>query len=332
MMQTAYEQALARVGSDRALLRQMYELMLLSREIDRVAGAADAHWHACTGEEAVLAACYCGWRETDWVAPHYRGMVPAAVARGADLRRLFAGFTGKATSHSGGRYRSDVCAPVEFKLIGLYSGALGPSLEYAAGTALAAKLDESDALAIAVFGDGTSSRGNVHEALNLAAVLALPVIYVCQNNQLAISTPVQRGVGARSVADRGAAYGMPGVAADGNDAVALRAAVEVAAARARAGEGPTLIEALTYRVAGHLVADPAAYRSGAEVEAWRGRDPVPRLRAHLLDRAMLSEAEDDSGRAALAARADAAMAQALADPDPGPEALAAGEVFARSPA
>jgi acetoin:2,6-dichlorophenolindophenol oxidoreductase subunit alpha len=329
-MRPTHDQALAQVSADRELLRQMYELMLLSREVDRVAGAADAHWHACTGEEAVLAACYCGLRADDWVAPHYRGMVPAAWARGADLRRLFAGFTGKTISYSGGRYRSDVCAPVEFKLIGLYSGALGPTLEYAAGTALAAKLDGRDSVAIAVFGDGTSSRGNFHEALNLSAVLKLPVVFVCQNNQFAISTPAERGVGARSIAERGAAYGIPGVATDGNDALALRAAIELALERARAGEGPTLIEAITYRVAGHLVADPAAYRSNDEVDDWRSRDPVERLRAHLIKQGMLTEAEDQAWRSRLCELADTAMAQAQADPDPGAEALAPESVFAGS--
>jgi TPP-dependent pyruvate/acetoin dehydrogenase alpha subunit len=321
-----------RVAADAALLREMYELMLTSREIDRVAGAADAHWHACEGEEAVLAACYCGLRADDWVAPHYRGMLPAALARGADLRQLFAGLTGKATSPSFGRYRSDICAPIEFNLIGLYSGALGPTLSYAAGVALAAKLDARDAVAIAVFGDGTSSRGDFHEAVNLAAVLALPVVYVCQNNQFAISTPSQRGVGARSIADRGAGYGIPGVAADGNDPIGLRAAVEVAIARARAGQGPTLIEALTYRVAGHLVADPAAYRSADDVAAWRERDPVARLRAHLVERGMLDAAADAALRERLRTQADAAMSQAQADPDPAPDALAADRVFAGSPA
>jgi TPP-dependent pyruvate/acetoin dehydrogenase alpha subunit len=324
----AWQAAQARVAADTALLPLMYETMLRSREIDRVAGAADGHWHACEGEEAVLAACYVGLRDDDWVAPHYRGMLQAATARGADLRRLFAGLSGKTTSYSRGRYRSDVCAPVEHNMIGLYSGALGPTLEYATGAALAARLDGRGAVAVVVFGDGTSSRGNAHEAINLAAVLKLPVVFVCQNNGFAISTPSASGVAARSIAARGEAYGIPGVAADGNDAIALRAAVEVAVARARAGDGPTLVEARTYRVAGHLVADPAAYRPADEVRAWRARDPVARLRAHLLASGLLDDAADAALRARLRDEVDAAMAQAQADPDPAPEALDAGAVFA----
>jgi TPP-dependent pyruvate/acetoin dehydrogenase alpha subunit len=329
-MKLEIESARARIADDRDLLRAMYALMLMAREMDRVAGGADAHWHACEGEEAVLAACYTGLRADDWLVPHYRGMLAASRARGAPLRQLFAGLTGKVTSNTRGHYRSDVCGPIDRKVIGLYSGALGPSLEYAAGTALAARLDGRDGLTVCVFGDGTSSRGNFHEALNLSAVLRLPIVYVCQNNQLAISTPASRGVGARSIADRGAAYGIPGIAADGNDAIGLRAAVEAAMQRARRGEGPTLIEALTYRVSGHLVADPAGYRSADEVAAWRERDPVARLRTHLLEHAMLGAGEDEDLRRTTAADVDTAFAESVNDADPGEEALGLDQVFARS--
>ena len=179
-----------------------------------------------------------------------------------------------------------------------------------------------------MFGDGTSSRGDFHEAANLAAVLKLPVVYVCQNNQFAISTPSSRGVGARSVADRGAAYGIPGIAADGNDAIGLRAVLESAIERARRGGGPSLIEALTYRVAGHLVADPAGYRTADEVAAWRARDPIARLQRHLRECGMLGAGEDETLRQALRAKADAAMAEAVDDPEPGREVLGLDDVFA----
>lgn len=324
----ALGRARSRVAADHALLALMYETMLRSRELDRVAGSIDGHWHACEGEEAVLAACYCGLRDDDWVAPHYRGMVAAALARGADARRLFAGLYGKASGHSRGRYRSDVCAPVEHRMIGLYSGALGPTLEYATGTALAARLDGRDAVAIAVFGEGTSSRGNVHEAMNLASVLRLGVVFVCQNNRYAISTPAARGVAARSIADRGAAYAMPGMAVDGNDAIELRAVVELAIERARAGDGPTLIEAQTYRVSGHLVADPAPYRSADEVDAWRARDPLARLRARLVAAGRLDDASDSALRERVQREVAEAMALAAADPEPAAAAIGADAVFA----
>jgi TPP-dependent pyruvate/acetoin dehydrogenase alpha subunit len=189
-------------------------------------------------------------------------------------------------------------------------------------------LDGSGAVTVAVFGDGTSSRGDFHEAVNLAAVLKLPVVYVCQNNQFAISTPSSNGVGARSIADRGAGYGIPGIAADGNDAIGLRAIVETAIGRARRGEGPSLIEALTYRVAGHLVADPAGYRSAEDVAAWRAKDPLAQLRRHLRECGMLGEQEDETLARETRERVDAAMAQAVADPDPGNEVLGLERVFA----
>src|SRR5690606_15741095 len=183
----------------------------------------------------------------------------------ADLRRLFAGLDGRVTSHTRGRYRSDVCGPIEVGVIGLYSGALGPTLEYAAGAALAAKLDGNGAVALAVFGDGSASRGNFHEALNLAAVMKLPVVFVCQNNQYAISTPSAQEHGG-SIVDRAPGYGIPGERVDGNDVEAVHEAVASAIARARAGDGASLLEAFTYRLGGHMSADTAPYRSKEEVD------------------------------------------------------------------
>ena len=307
----------------------LHRLMLLTRELDRVIGAADGHWHAALGEEAVIAGCYHGLREGDALAPHYRGMLQAACARGGDLARLLAGLDGRVTSYSRGRYRSDVCSPIELGIIGLYSGALGPTLEYAAGAALAARLDGKGAVAVAVFGDGTASRGNFHEALNLAAVLKLPVVYVCQNNQFAISTPSQREHGGRIV-DRAAGFGMPGVEVDGNDVVAVHAAVQEAIARARRGEGPTLIDALTYRVGGHMASDPAAYRTDADVQAWKARDPIALHEARLLAEGLLDAAQLAVMSAEVAAEVEAAMRKAQSDPMPGPEDLGLDEVFAKA--
>lgn len=305
----------------------MYRLMLVVRESDRVIGEIDGHWHPALGEEAVIAGCYHGLRPDDVVAPHYRGMLGASYARGADLRRLFAGLEGKVTSHTRGRYRSDVCGPIEVGVIGLYSGALGPTLEYAAGAALAAKLDGAGAVALAVFGDGTASRGNFHEAVNLGAVLKLPVVFVCQNNQFAISTPSAREHGG-SIVDRAAGYGIPGVRVDGNDVVAVHEAVRSAVARARAGEGPTLVEALTYRVGGHMAADPAAYRSQNEAQEWARRDPLALHEARLASERILDAQGVSRLREEVANEVVMAMAQARDDPMPGPEVLGIDRVFA----
>lgn len=305
----------------------LHRLMLVTRAIDRALGAHDGHWHGLEGEEAVAAGAYLGLRPTDVLAPHYRGAVVAAYAKGADLRRVIAGTMGKATSYNRGRYRNDVCSPPDFNLIGLYSGSLGPPLTYATGAALAFKLDRRDDVAVAVFGDGTSSRGDCHEAMNLAGARRLPVVFVCQNNAWAISTPAGAGI-AGSIAARGAGYGMPGLAVDGNDVEAVHEAVAQAIARARAGEGPSLIEARTYRVGGHFYADTEDYRDAAEVAAWRARDPIAAHRASLLARVVATRDELDALARAVEAEVAGALAQALEDPPPDPGDLAADAVFA----
>ncbi|MBN9463483.1 MAG: thiamine pyrophosphate-dependent dehydrogenase E1 component subunit alpha [Burkholderiales bacterium] len=305
----------------------LYRLMLVVRESDRVIGGIDGHWHPALGEEAAIAGCYHGLRADDVVAPHYRGMLAASYARGADLRRLFAGLDGRATGHTRGRYRSDVCGPFEVGVIGLYSGALGPPIEYATGAALAARLDGKGAVALAVFGDGSASRGNFHEAVNLGAVLRLPVVFVCQNNQYAISTPAAAERGG-SIVDRAPGYGIPGVRVDGNDVVAMHEAVQAAIARARAGGGPTLLEAFTYRLGGHMSADPAPYRSKDEVDEWARRDPIALHEARLAAEGIL----DAQGAARLKQEVETEVAQAMAqareDPMPGPEVLGIDRVFA----
>jgi len=307
----------------------LHRLMLVTRELDRLIGAADGHWHPALGEEGVIAGCYYGLRAGDALAPHYRGMLAASYARGGDLARLLAGLDGRATSYSRGRYRSDVCGPIELGIIGLYSGALGPTLEYAAGAALAAKLDAKGCVAVAVFGDGTASRGNFHEAVNLAAVLRLPVVFVCQNNQYAISTSAQQEHGGRIV-DRAAGFGIPGELVDGNDVVAVHEAVQTAVAHARRGEGPTLVDAFTYRVGGHMASDPGSYRSREEVEKWKARDPIALHERRLIAERALDAAGVAALREAVATEVAAAMKRAQSDPMPGPEILGLNRVFAET--
>lgn len=316
------------MSSNNRTLVDLYRQMALTRAVDRAIAAEDGHWHGCEGEEATVAGTYFGLRPGDVIAPHYRGSLIAAYAQGADLRRLIAGCFGRATGYSRGRYRSDVCGPPEFNVIGLYSGALGPPLSYATGAALAFKLDGRDNVALGVFGDGTSSRGDCHEAMNLASVLKLPVVFVCQNNQVAISTPARSGVSAASVADRAIGYGMPGRQVDGNDVTAVRDAVQEAAARARRGAGPSLIEALTYRARGHFVSDAADPRPAEEVAAWRARDPIALFRKRLVEAGTADDAGLDEVERAVGDEVAAAMAAALADPPADAGALGPDTVYA----
>jgi len=308
-------------------LLDLFRFMTLSRKLDAIIGKHDGHWHGLEGEEAIVAGVYHGLRTGDIIAPHYRGSVIAAYIKGADLRKLLAGILGKATSYNRGRYRSDVCGPPEFNIIGLYSGALGPPLAYATGAALAAKLDGRDNVAVAVFGDGTSSRGDCHESMNLASTQKLPIVFVCQNNQFAISTRSSSGVGG-SIAARGAGYGMPGIEVDGNDVLAVHDAVQAAVNRARNGEGPTLIDAVSYRVAGHFYSDAEVYRDTDEVKAWRARDPIAAFRKRLIAEGVIDEAGLATIETAAQQEAELAMEQAKSDPDPGPELLGADAVYA----
>lgn len=314
--------------SNRILL-ELYDLMMLTRTLDTVLGAHDGHWHGLEGEEATIAGVYHGLRKTDVVAPHYRGAVSAALAKGADLKTIMAGCLGRSTSYHVGRHRSDICGPPELGLIGLYAGSLGPPLGYAAGGALAAKLDGRDDVAVGVFGDGTSSRGDCHEAMNMASVLTLPMVFVCQNNQIAISTELTAGVGGKIV-DRGPATGMPGVRVDGNDVVAVKEAMDEAVGRARTGGGPTLIECESYRVAGHFYSDAEDYRDPREIERWRKKDPVQRVRTLLIDQGietadMLAEID-----ARILEDVQSAFDEALQDPVPDASDLDPASVYAEA--
>ncbi|MEQ8433644.1 MAG: thiamine pyrophosphate-dependent dehydrogenase E1 component subunit alpha [Oceanicaulis sp.] len=308
---------------------ELFRLMSASRALDRVYGAHDGHWHGLEGEEAAACGAYYGLRPSDVLAPHYRGAPLAAYAKGADLETLFKGMMAKRDGYNRGRHRNDVCPPPELNLIGLFTGSLGPPLAYATGAALAAKLDGRDDVAVAVFGDGVSSRGDCHEAMNLASVQALPVIFVCQNNQIAISTRAATGV-AGKIADRAAGYAMPGVQVDGNDVLAVRDAMDTAIARARAGAGPSLIEALTYRVSGHFYSDAEDYRDPQEIARWREKDPIARLRRHIVGGGIATEDELDRMAAQIQAEIAETFEKANAAPDPG-EAEFGGEAAVFAP-
>jgi pyruvate dehydrogenase E1 component alpha subunit len=185
----------------------------------------------------------------------------------------------------------------------------------------------SDAVAVAAFGDGTAGTGDFHESLNLASVLQLPAVFVCQNNQVSISTPMSEGLACDSVAEWAARYRMPAVTVDGNDVVAVYSAVGEAVERARAGGGPSFIEALTYRRTGHFWADPAVYRSSDEAERWAERDPITRLEARLLAGGAATQEEIDAVWAQSRADVDAAAAELADEPVLSADDLGLEEVY-----
>lgn len=308
-------------------LLAMHRLMVLCRVMDEACCKLHGNWYTSQGEEAVQVGTFYGLGPEDVCGPNYRGAPVVYIMRGASLERFFGGVLGKATGFVKGR-NFGFTAPIELGILPYLAGDLGPMLSQATGTAFAMRYKKTRAVTVVSCGDGTTNRGDFHEAINMGAAWKLPVVYVIQNNQYAISLHVSKAVACKELADRAAGYGIPGVAVDGNDVTAVHAAVQEAVARARAGLGPSLIEAKTYRLGGHYAADPTVYRRKEEVEEWRGRDPIRRLeeqldRAGLLDRKGVEEVW-----ASVRADVEAARAAAEAHPEITEADLGVNEMFA----
>ena len=304
-----------------ALLRAM----LLSRVLEQTCCDLNPRWFPAEGEEAVIAGAFSGLRPDDVIAPHYRGPFLAYYLRGAELARLVGQVLGKATGYAKGR-APGFTGPADRHIIPWVAGDLGTSLGVATGAALGLQYEGSERVVVVSFGDGTANRGDIHEALNLAGVWRLPIVFVCQHNQYSISLHSAQVIAGDSIAGRAAGYGLPGVAVEGNDVLAVYEAVQAAVTRARTGSGPTLVEARTYRLGGHWAADPGGYRPAAEVAAWRERDPIPAFERRLLAAGILDPASLaclwDEVRAEVSAAAQAALAAPEADD------LGLDEVFA----
>jgi len=265
--------------------RELLRLMIRSRRLDRECWALQRQGELTVyppfeGQEAAQVGSAFALGPDDFVFPSFRELA-AAVVRGVDVVEYLEYHRG--TWH-GGPYDpiatrfAPICVPVATQIV------------HAVGWAMGARLDGSPACSLAYFGDGSASEGDFHEGSNLAAVFRAPTILFCQNNGWAISVPSSEQFVA-PIAARAAGYGMPGVRVDGNDVLAVYAVTRDAVERARAGEGPTLIEAVTYRIGSHSTADDAArYRDEGEVSAWRERDPIDRYRTHLLDTGTIDEA------------------------------------------
>ncbi|MBV9581604.1 MAG: thiamine pyrophosphate-dependent dehydrogenase E1 component subunit alpha [Chloroflexi bacterium] len=303
----------------------IYRWLVVCREFDRALCAANSRWFPLEGEEATVVGSFVDLRADDAVAPHYRDPFGVYLMRGAEMWRLACQVLGKAGGYNKGR-SVPFTGPVELNVVPWVAGDLGTSIGTATGAALAFEQEGSDRVCVCTFGDGTANRGDVHEAINLAACWRLPIVYVCQNNGWAISQ-VAAGYLAGSVAARAAGYGIPGHSVDGNDVDAVRQVVAEAVARARAGLGPSLIEARTWRWRGHWAGDEQAYRS-AVAEPEDVEDPLD-LYAHCL--LASGEASLDSllrVHAEVEAEVAAAMTRAAAAPDAGEAELGRDEVYA----
>jgi pyruvate dehydrogenase E1 component alpha subunit len=260
------------------------------------------------GQEATSVGLVAPLQPNDWLVASYRETL-SYVIKGVPLLEIFKQWGGYVADNYP---RSANCMP--FQVV------LSSQMLHAVGVAQAIKLHHRPDVVIAVCGDGATSEGDFNEALNFASVYQAPVVFVVQNNGWAISTPRQRQTAAEYIANRGPGFGMPGYVVDGNDVLAVYQAVADAVERARAGDGPTLIEAITYRLAAHTTADdPTKYRDPAEVEFWRKRDPLIRTRRFLHDQGRLSEAEDQQLHEEITAEIQAVVVayEALPAPDPG---------------
>jgi pyruvate/2-oxoglutarate/acetoin dehydrogenase E1 component/TPP-dependent pyruvate/acetoin dehydrogenase alpha subunit len=299
---------------------ELYRLMLLTRRYTEHslgwyrAGRLVQGLHPSIGQEAVgIGACY-GLRAGDWVHPSLR-TTEAFFARGVSLRQHIATMNGRIGGISRGK---DTSHHAGYPDLGVLAGTgmIGSHIPVSVGAALALKMQGTDNVVINFFGDGASNRGDFHEGLNLAAVLHAPVVFVCENNGYAQTVPASVGSLITDIAERAASYGMPGVVVDGQDVLAVNAAVQAAVARARAGGGPTLVECKTYRFETHYPSFPED-RPAEEVARWKARDPIHLLGATLRERGVLGpEAAEDIDAAILAELAEAIQ---YAEDSPWPE-------------
>jgi TPP-dependent pyruvate/acetoin dehydrogenase alpha subunit len=280
---------------DRDLRLRMYRTMLECRLFEQrthelfLAGLVRGTTHLGIGQEAVAAGFAAAMREDDWTFCTYRGH-NHTLARGVPMTPILLELVGKQGALMGGKGGSMHLTSVEHGAMGSYA-IVGAHLPIAVGAAWSAQYRQSGQVAVCFFGDGTTNIGSFHEALNMAVVWKAPVVFVCENNQYMEYTPI-RSVTAveRPAADRASAYGLEPLVVDGNDVEAVHEMASLTLGRARRGDGPSLVEAVTYRHGGHSRADPGTYRPEDEVKAWLARDPIPAHRATLLTAGVEEEA------------------------------------------
>jgi acetoin:2,6-dichlorophenolindophenol oxidoreductase subunit alpha len=277
----------------RELMLGLYQMLVKCRMCDEKArilfrqGKYAGNFYSGVGQEAAEVGAAYSLREDDWIAPSHRDWT-SNIIKGAPLKLCFAQLFGKATSPDRGK---STPAHMGYPPIHTITPASSIAGQLAVGTGVAFGLKRlgRDSVVVSFFGDGATSLGGFHEALNFAGVHRLPIIYVCQNNLWAESVPLRLQTALTDLSDRAKAYGFPGISLDGNDVMVVYDAATKAIARARAGEGPTFIECKTYRWYGHSEIDPAKYRTKEEVEAWKKRDPLVLFEKVLRDKKLLTD-------------------------------------------
>jgi acetoin:2,6-dichlorophenolindophenol oxidoreductase subunit alpha len=271
--------------------------------------------HSYRGQEAIAVGVCSALRSSDLIASYHRG-TGHLIAKGADLYMLLCECMGRADGYSKGRGGKMHMGDMGFGFLG-NTGTVGGTVPTATGAALAAKVRGSNEVVVSFFGDGAANQGVVHEAMNLAGVWKLPVIYVCENNQYAMTVSLEKSVAIKRLSERGAAYGFEGKTIDGNDVEAVYEATATAAAKGRSGGGVTFIECITYRWDGHFGGDPGTgYRSKEEIEAWKQKCPIKRFKEKLIRDGELTEQEFQKMSAGVYAELDEVAERAEAAPLP----------------
>ncbi len=298
------------------LLKTMYHIRAFEEKVDELfmQGAIHGTTHLSIGEEAVPTGALHALRSDDYITSTHRGH-GHCIAKGADLNLMMAELLGRESGYCRGRGGSMHIADVDAGNIGA-NGIVGGGIPIAVGVGLSIHMQQQARVCLCFFGDGAANEGTFHEAINLCSIWRLPVIFLCENNQYGMSMSAKLSMHVASVADRAIAYGIPGESVDGNDVFAVHHAVWQAAERARAGQGPTLIEARTYRYKGHSKSDQNRYRTRAEIDDWRARDPIVIFTEVVRARGVLAPGADTQVRANAYADIEAAYAFALASPEP----------------
>lgn len=307
------------VSKTKAICTQLYEKMLLIRYCEErleelfALGQVHGTTHLYVGEEAVAAGVCCALAQQDVIFSTHRGH-GHSIAKGTDVAKMMAEFLGRETGCCKGRGGSMHVADIENGNYGT-NGIVGGGIPLAVGAALAIKMRGEDRIIVCFFGDGASNQGAFHEAANLASIWKLPVLFVCEDNQYGLSMSKSRSMNIEDISVRAASYGMPGDTVDGNDAVAVYQKALAAKGYVRQN-GPMLLVCDTYRISGHSKSDQNAYRTLKEIEHWKQKDPIARLREAMLKEAVLSEAKirDIESHAAKMIEAAVAFAQSSAFP------------------
>jgi TPP-dependent pyruvate/acetoin dehydrogenase alpha subunit len=301
----------SRVAYSRELLLGLYRSLMTCRMADEKArilfkqAKFRGNFYSNVGQEATEVGAAYSLRDDDWVAPSHRDWT-ANIIKGAPLKLCFAQLFAKATSPDQGRSSPAHMGYPELKVITPASSIAG-QLNVGTGVALGIKKLHKDSVVVAFFGDGATSIGGFHEALNFAGVQRLPIVYVCSNNLWAESVPIRLQTALKDLSERAKAYGFPGVSLDGNDILAVYDAASQAIVRARSGEGPTLLECKTYRWYGHSEIDDGKYRIKDEVEAWKKQDPILKFEKYLTEKKILTEELKKQVAAEITAEIDEAV-------------------------